>query len=52
MHVLCAWCRQADQPALLEERPPFRDEQTSYGICPSHRLEFLILRYLRAPAGR
>jgi hypothetical protein len=43
MRVMCAWCLREGAPGLVEER-------ATYGICPSHRLELLIGRYLRVLA--
>jgi hypothetical protein len=51
MRVLCAWCLKEGGPALVEERAPLGDERETYGICPSHRLELLIGRYLRTLAS-
>jgi len=38
--VLCAWCVQADEPAFLNEQPPYHDTRISHGICPRHREEW------------
>jgi hypothetical protein len=53
MRMLCAWCLREGGVVPVEERPPLGDEQTTYGICVSHRLEVLICRYLRTlqPGG-
>ena len=40
MIVLCAWCVQADEPAFLNEQPPYHDTRISHGICPRHRKEW------------
>lgn len=50
MRVICAWCLREGAQGLVEERAPLGDERETYGICPSHRLELLIGRYLRALA--
>ena len=52
MRVMCAWCLREGAPGLVEERAPLGDEQPTYGICASHRLELLVGRYLRTLALR
>lgn len=47
MRMVCAWCREEGEPLLPEGQPPLDNEQATYGICASHRLELAVQRYLR-----
>ena len=47
MRVASTRFSRREDPTLAGPRAPFGGDRATYGICPSHRLEVLIGRYVR-----
>lgn len=41
--VVCAWCEQEGQPAILGERAPLLDDRPTHGICRMHLERYLLV---------
>ncbi|MFO0775282.1 MAG: hypothetical protein U0172_11525 [Nitrospiraceae bacterium] len=42
MKVVCAWCEQEGQGAVLSECAPLHDDRFTHGICSVHQEQYLL----------
>lgn len=41
MNIVCAWCEREGRHALMGEREPLDNQQTTHGMCRRHHQELL-----------